>query len=462
MTGTSMPTLTAALCILLGGLTSEAAVAAEAPKWGFRFHEGFIPDEFNIETQRMLPEAAAKRCVSLPGCEGFSVEGAPNSKKRTTVVFKSKWELLPNRPPGYGSFQRVPIDLSAQAGARVLEEGEVLVVDGFLQGEDLARIGRLIENARVEKAIPLVLNASKTQFRPSAEDMPFVFDLVDRIYSYAEKNVYPAPGITDFFPFTGKYFADEWTLRRYTSGNPEHRQVSAHTDTEQPGRCLSATLHLGDETDTEGGVLQTFECPAGINCRRLFRQEAYNFEGEEHRMKVTGSAPYKYGRLVFFLASTPHAVTELVKGPRDILFIWLSCYPTLRSAINGNVTLVKQLLEDGAAVNTGLSTGFTALHQVVAYGHQPVAQLLLENRADVTARDFRGGRTPLYSAAEKGHGDLIKELAARGADVCQSNNKGESPLHEANRNGHKSAVEALVALGGKGCKKQKRSKKSEL
>lgn len=87
------------------------------------------------------------------------------------------------------------------------------------------------------------------------------------------------------------------------------------------------------------------------------------------------------------------------------------------------------VLEKGAKVNLASANAFrvTPLHSACAIASYPLALLLLDNGADVNARQ-QGGFTPLHSAAHQGATQLVQLLVGRGADLQAQTDNGETAL----------------------------------
>lgn len=83
--------------------------------------------------------------------------------------------------------------------------------------------------------------------------------------------------------------------------------------------------------------------------------------------------------------------------------------PIHATAANGNLTVLKALLDKGADVNAKQEGDFTALHEAAHTGNLAMAQLLLEYGADKTA--VAGDKTPYQLAVEKGHTAVAALLA---------------------------------------------------
>ncbi|XP_043687474.1 E3 ubiquitin-protein ligase XBAT33-like [Telopea speciosissima] len=82
------------------------------------------------------------------------------------------------------------------------------------------------------------------------------------------------------------------------------------------------------------------------------------------------------------------------------------------AAAKGHNEIVALLLDNGADVNARNYCGQTALMQACRYGHWEVLQTLLLFRSNVTRADYLSGRTALHFAAVNGHVRCIRLLVA--------------------------------------------------
>lgn len=89
--------------------------------------------------------------------------------------------------------------------------------------------------------------------------------------------------------------------------------------------------------------------------------------------------------------------------------------------------------------------GATPLHLVLRDGQLEIVRLLLEKGADVTIVGNYGW-TPLHFAASRGHTDVVQVLLSeKGVDVKIVNEHGQTPLHCAAACGHAKIVQVLLS-----------------
>jgi len=121
-----------------------------------------------------------------------------------------------------------------------------------------------------------------------------------------------------------------------------------------------------------------------------------------------------------------------------------------QAAKNGNISRVRNLLNQGTNVNTRNTIDFTPLHWAAEAGHMDIVRLLLSRGASVNARS-RIGETPLHWAAYQGNVNIVHELLRHGAHVNPRDNQGRTPLHWAVFvfPGHPRVARVLVEAGAK-------------
>ena len=128
-----------------------------------------------------------------------------------------------------------------------------------------------------------------------------------------------------------------------------------------------------------------------------------------------------------------------------------------------DVSLVEKVVARGAKLTATGKRGMTALHLAVLPeysgarygGSRPLTEWLLENRADLNARN-KDGKTPLHLLCS-GDGSKISSaressalyLIERGAKVNIADNDGSTPLHLASSSQSRSIVKALLEHGAK-------------
>ncbi|VDN27297.1 unnamed protein product, partial [Gongylonema pulchrum] len=91
------------------------------------------------------------------------------------------------------------------------------------------------------------------------------------------------------------------------------------------------------------------------------------------------------------------------------------------------VEVLKYLLENGADIEARDTGWLVPLHNACAYGHLVVAELLVKHGADLNAVD-KWGYTPLHECALKGKFEVCKMLLLSGADRNHKGRDGKIPL----------------------------------
>lgn len=119
----------------------------------------------------------------------------------------------------------------------------------------------------------------------------------------------------------------------------------------------------------------------------------------------------------------------------------------LDAAKNGNLSRVQRLVtSDNINCRDAQGRNSTPLHLAAGYNNIEVAEYLLENGADVNARD-KGGLIPLHNASSYGHLDIAALLIKFKTVVNATDKWGFTPLHEAAQKGRTQLCALLLAHG---------------
>ena len=118
------------------------------------------------------------------------------------------------------------------------------------------------------------------------------------------------------------------------------------------------------------------------------------------------------------------------------------------AAHGGDVDTVNRLLAAGAGVQAVNRYGITPLWLAAEDGHGRVVEALLRAGADPDTRRGDSGETVLMSAARTGQADVLQRLIAFGADVnVRDKIRNQSALIWAAGEGHAAAVRVLAEAG---------------
>jgi len=118
--------------------------------------------------------------------------------------------------------------------------------------------------------------------------------------------------------------------------------------------------------------------------------------------------------------------------------------PPLHVAIQeGQMEIVKLLLDAGASVESVGYHGWHPLHIAASLGNLELVDLLLERGADIRARSSTR-QTALHKAASSGSIAVVRRLIEAGADSVAVNDRGMGPLHVAAHQNDIHMVKLLV------------------
>ncbi len=121
----------------------------------------------------------------------------------------------------------------------------------------------------------------------------------------------------------------------------------------------------------------------------------------------------------------------------------------------GNKSITKFLIENGLDVNEQIGPpsssefrGLTPLHLAAGKGKIEVAEVLLENGAEMNLKASNLGYTPLHLAAINGQQTVAEFLVDKGAEVNPKSKTGATPLDLSVDKGHKELADFLRKHGG--------------
>lgn len=162
--------------------------------------------------------------------------------------------------------------------------------------------------------------------------------------------------------------------------------------------------------------------------------------GKEHR-RSTG----RLARTSVFVLSAVVAAVFAVGGTGCATAIeaavMASATPLMREAEKGNTEAVRRLIEQGADVNAREKMyDSTALMFAAGSGKIDTVRLLLENGADINAKN-KLGSTALMLASMNGRTEVARLLAAKGADANAMNKYGATALDHAGERNRRTAAE---------------------
>ncbi|KAH0559391.1 hypothetical protein GP486_004095 [Trichoglossum hirsutum] len=153
-----------------------------------------------------------------------------------------------------------------------------------------------------------------------------------------------------------------------------------------------------------------------------------------------------------FEGATPTMREEDILGEQTLLWGNLNTwewagYTCLQIAsLYGHCDIVKLLMENGAEVEAKDGYRSPSLHMAAQEGHEAVVELLVKKGANVEVKDMFE-YTSLHRAAQRGHEAVVELLVKKGANVEAKDMFGYTSLHRAAQRGHEAVVKLLVEKG---------------
>jgi ankyrin repeat protein len=130
---------------------------------------------------------------------------------------------------------------------------------------------------------------------------------------------------------------------------------------------------------------------------------------------------------------TSALLTAIYHGEEEIVDVILESGPTLtihEAAAAGIEDRVRELMRDRSAINSISHDGWTPLHLAVFFNQNRVAEMLIEEGANInTVSENAQGVTPLHSALANKNIKIAKLLLQRGADPGAVSAAGFTPMH---------------------------------
>ncbi|XP_063614697.1 tonsoku-like protein [Penaeus indicus] len=104
--------------------------------------------------------------------------------------------------------------------------------------------------------------------------------------------------------------------------------------------------------------------------------------------------------------------------------------PLHKACIDGNLTMVRKLLQQGHPVNPRDNCGWLPIHEAANHGYYDIILELIEAGAWISDRGGKqcDGITPIHDAASCGNIEVVRLLMNKGASVIAKTDDGDTPL----------------------------------
>lgn len=144
-------------------------------------------------------------------------------------------------------------------------------------------------------------------------------------------------------------------------------------------------------------------------------------------------------------------VMSLIELGADVNSLKDGISPLMRAASSGDSEMVKLLCENSGNIQVNLESANdvqftkTALHFAAINGDPKTIQTLLDNGANIDAREGHSQDTPLILAVNSGNIDAVKTLVDMKANPNAGSRFGRSAIHIAAKSGNAELVKTLAS-----------------
>lgn len=120
--------------------------------------------------------------------------------------------------------------------------------------------------------------------------------------------------------------------------------------------------------------------------------------------------------------------------------------PFFYSAVNESYEVMDLLISKGANIDEEDDEGTTALHFASFKGNLKLVKYLVSNKADITKKNYSGWNA-LHLSVRYNHLDLIMYLCIIGCNINEKNKSGYNSLHIASKLGNRDIIKFLLSSG---------------
>ncbi|GMH36811.1 hypothetical protein BSKO_04684 [Bryopsis sp. KO-2023] len=200
--------------------------------------------------------------------------------------------------------------------------------------------------------------------------------------------------------------------------------------------CALASIADSAARSLDGGFSQvhSFAQLDSIKGNALTRRLSQNNDRRSRRSRPWGPAERNLLRAAFD-GDLKAVQDEIGKGLNpDVQSPRHGFTALMNAASKGHVEIIGFLLDNGADVNAKNDEGVSALYLATQENQLDAVKKLLDGGADIEkGQNFGTGITPLIIAAERGNIDIVRELMSRGANVNAKDKEDTTALHFASR-----------------------------